>query len=59
LYSTGLFEDIDIESREAPTSSDTTPRIDLTINLKERKSGGLGAGGGISASSHTEGALPG
>ena len=33
--------------------------MDLTVNLVERKTGGLGAGTGISAQSHGEGTLPG
>jgi hypothetical protein len=33
--------------------------VDLTINLVERKTGGLGAGTGISAQGRGEGALPG
>jgi hypothetical protein len=35
------------------------PQVDLTINLVERKTGGLGAGTGISAQARGEGALPG
>lgn len=34
-------------------------QVDLTINLAERKTGGLGAGTGISANAHGEGAMPG
>ena len=33
--------------------------MDLTLNITERKTGGLSAGGGISAQGHSEGALPG
>jgi hypothetical protein len=34
-------------------------QVDLTLNIVERKTGGLSAGGGISAQGHAEGALPG
>lgn len=33
--------------------------MDLTLNITERKTGGLSAGGGISAQGHAEGAVPG
>lgn len=33
--------------------------MDLTLEIKERKTGGLSAGGGISATGAMEGALPG
>ena len=35
------------------------PQVELVLNVKERKSGGLSAGGGISAQGHAQGALPG
>ena len=34
-------------------------QVDLSVNLTERKTGGLGAGGGLSTQSRGEGALPG
>lgn len=34
-------------------------QVDLTLEIKERKTGGLSAGGGISATGAMEGALPG
>lgn len=34
-------------------------QVDLTINLLERKTGGLGAGTGISAAGHGSGNMPG
>ena len=34
-------------------------QVDLNLNLVERKTGGISAGGGISATGHAEGALPG
>lgn len=34
-------------------------QVDLVLNVVERKSGGLSAGGGISAQGHAAGALPG
>ncbi len=33
--------------------------MDLTVNIAERKTGGLSAGGGISAQGHADGAMPG
>lgn len=33
--------------------------MDLTLNVVERKTGGLSCGGGISSQGHSEGALPG
>ena len=33
--------------------------MDLTLNIVERKTGGLSAGGGISAQGHADGAMPG
>jgi outer membrane protein insertion porin family len=34
-------------------------QVDLTLNVVERKTGGLSCGGGISSQGHSEGALPG
>ncbi len=34
-------------------------QVDLIVNLVERKTGGLGAGGGLSTQARGEGALPG
>jgi hypothetical protein len=34
-------------------------QMDLTLNIVERKTGGLSAGGGISAQGHADGAMPG
>jgi outer membrane protein assembly factor BamA len=34
-------------------------QVDLTVNLVERKTGGLGAGTGISAAGHGTGNMPG
>jgi outer membrane protein insertion porin family len=34
-------------------------QVDLTLNIVERKTGGLSCGGGISSQGHSEGALPG
>lgn len=59
IYSTGLFEDVTIVPQETEESTEQNPQVDLTINLVERKTGGLGAGTGISTQSRGEGALPG
>ena len=42
-----------------PHAPRTPLQVDLTLEIKERKTGGLSAGGGISATGATEGALPG
>lgn len=34
-------------------------QVDLNLNLVERKTGGISGGGGISATGHSEGNLPG
>ncbi|GAX81347.1 hypothetical protein CEUSTIGMA_g8778.t1 [Chlamydomonas eustigma] len=59
IYSTGLFEDVSIAPKEAEDSTETHPKIDLTLNLLERKTGGMGAGGGLSAQATAEGGMPG
>lgn len=59
VYATGLFEDVSITPQPAEGSSVEAPRVDLLMQVKERKSGGLAAGGGISASGAAEGELPG
>lgn len=59
IYSTGLFEDVNIVPQEAEDSTEAHPKVDLTINLVERKTGGLGAGTGISAAGRGAGSMPG
>jgi len=60
VYSMGLFEDVSIRPQPAEGSTVEMPRVDLTLEVKERKkTGGLAAGGGISAASTSEGSLPG
>ncbi|KAI8467202.1 MAG: surface antigen-domain-containing protein [Monoraphidium minutum] len=59
IYSTGLYEDVNITPQEAEDSTEENPKVDLTINLVERKTGGLGAGTGISAQARGEGSMPG
>jgi outer membrane protein insertion porin family len=60
VYAMGLFEDVGIRPQPAEGSTLEAPRVDLTLELKERrKTGGLSAGGGISAAGATEGAMPG
>jgi outer membrane protein insertion porin family len=61
VYSMGLFEDVSIRPQPAEGSTVEAPRVDLTLEVKERKkTGGLAAGGGISAAgAATEGSLPG
>ncbi|GIL91181.1 hypothetical protein Vretimale_18825 [Volvox reticuliferus] len=59
VYSTGLFEDVNVSTREADDSKESAPKVDLVLDLLERKTGGLSAGGGLSATAAGEGALPG
>ncbi|KAF8072573.1 OEP80 [Scenedesmus sp. PABB004] len=59
IYSTGLFDDVNILPQEAEDSTETAPKVDLTVNLVERKTGGLGAGTGISAAGRGAGSMPG
>lgn len=48
------------EWKRRMSSADTwTTQVDLTLNITERKTGGLSAGGGISAQGYGEGAIPG
>lgn len=56
IYSTGLYDDVNITptinntDQPAPFNLATQqPKIDLVLNVTERKTGGLSAGGGISA----------
>lgn len=55
IYSTGIFEDVNM----VPSSSDEPGKVDLTVNVVERKTGGFSAGGGMSARGLAEGALSG
>ncbi|KAL4449506.1 hypothetical protein ABPG77_007150 [Micractinium sp. CCAP 211/92] len=59
VYSMGLFEDVSMRPTPADGSSIDNPKVDLVLEIKERKTGGLAAGGGISAAGATEGQLPG
>lgn len=61
VYSMGLFEDVSIRPQPAEGSTMEAPRVDLTLEVKERrKTGGLAAGGGISAAgTSSESSLPG
>lgn len=60
VYSMGLFEDVSIRPVPAEGSSMESPQVDLVLEVKERKkTGGLAAGGGISAAGTSEGSLPG
>lgn len=60
VYSMGIFEDVNLKPVPAEDHSRDLPKVDLTLNVTERKKmGGLSAGGGISAANHMEGAMPG
>lgn len=60
VYSMGLFDDVNLlpQPSEGDGPSDVQ-KVDLTLNVVERKTGGFSAGGGISGAGHAEGALPG
>lgn len=58
IYSTGLFDDVNITPQSLGADPEH-PKVDLVVNLKERKTGGMTCGAGVSGQSHTEGALPG
>ncbi len=47
------------DARQAETERALGAQVDLVLNVRERKTGGLSAGGGISAQGHAQGALPG
>ena len=49
VYSMGLFDDVKFLPQPAVDSTLESPTIDLTLQVKERKFGGLSAGCGISA----------
>lgn len=49
VYSMGLFDDVKILPQPAEDSTLGNPVLDLTLQVKERKNGGLSAGCGISA----------
>ena len=49
VYSMGLFDDVKFLPQPSEDSSLESPTIDLTLQVKERKNGGLSAGCGISA----------
>jgi outer membrane protein insertion porin family len=56
VYSTGIFEDVSM----VPSASAEEPgKLDLTVNVVERRTGGFSAGGGMSARGLAEGALSG
>ena len=49
VYSMGLFDDVKFLPQQAEDSTMEAPKVDLTLQVKERKNGGLSAGCGISA----------
>ena len=61
VHAMGLFDDVNIVPQPAEDSiqGSDQPKIVLTINVVERKTGGFSAGGGISASQSSEGPMPG
>lgn len=44
---------------EGENSTEAVPLVDIILNMKERKTGGLGCGGGLSAGAAGEGGFPG
>lgn len=61
VHAMGLFDDVNIVPQPAEDSiqGSDQPKIVLTLNVVERKTGGFSAGGGISASQSSEGPVPG
>lgn len=60
VYSMGLFEDVSMRPQPSEGSSLEHPKVDLSLEVTERKTGGLSAGGGISATGAAiDGAMPG
>eukprot|EP00873_Tetraselmis_striata_P003069 jgi/Tetstr1/423333/TSEL_014031.t1 len=57
VYSMGIADDVNILPQPAEDSTATCPKVDLTLNIVERKTGGLSAGGGLSVQG-TEGGVP-
>lgn len=57
VYSMGIADDVNILPQPAEDSTSTCPKVDLTLNIVERKTGGLSAGGGLSVQG-TEGGFP-
>ena len=50
IFATGLFEDVSISpSTDDAASTDGPQQVAVTVNVTERKPGGLSAGGGLSA----------
>jgi outer membrane protein insertion porin family len=56
VYSTGIFEDVSLVPSASP---DEPGKLDLVVNVVERRTGGFSAGGGMSARGLAEGALSG
>jgi outer membrane protein insertion porin family len=61
VHAMGLFDDVNIVPQPAEDSSQESdqPKVVLTLNVVERKTGGFSAGGGISASQSSDGPVPG
>lgn len=49
VFSMGLFEDVKFLPQPSEASTLENPTVDLMLQVKERKSGGLSAGFGMSA----------
>lgn len=60
--SMGLYEDVSLEPSThlaGPEDASGPAKVDLTLKLIERKTGGLSMGGGISSQAYGEGGAPG
>lgn len=49
VFSMGLFEDVKFLPQASEDSTLESPTVDLTLQVKEKKAGGLSAGFGMSA----------
>ena len=58
IMAMGIFDDVTIQPVELPESTAKEPRLNINVNLVERKTGGFSAGGGVSAQQTGDSGLP-
>ena len=59
IYAMGIFDDVSIAPKESDDSTAQSPKLDLVIKLVEKKTMGIGGGGGLSAHGSAAGGMPG
>jgi len=57
VYAMGIADDVNIQPSTAEHSTESVPLVDLTLNVVQRKTGGISGGGGISHQG-AEGGIP-